>query len=61
MQQIIMQKTNMTEFWGLVLFATLIAFAATFATAILYYGCIAACQYCKKRNTEPLASAENQV
>jgi hypothetical protein len=61
MQQIIMQKTNMSEFWGMVLFATLIALAATFAVAILYCGFIAACQYCKKRQNEPLSSAENQV
>ena len=56
-----MQKTNMSEFWGMVLFATLIALAATFAVAILYCGFIAACQYCKKRQNEPLSSAENQV
>jgi len=51
----------MNEFWGLVLFATLIALAATFAVAVVYCGCIAACQYCKRRQTEPLSSAENQV
>jgi len=51
----------MNEFLGLVLFATLIALAATFAVAVVYCGCIAACQYCKKRNTKPLACAENQV
>lgn len=57
----IIEKTNMTEFWGMVLFATLIALAATFAVAVVYCGCIAACHYCKKRQTEPLSTAENQV
>jgi|APGre2960657423_1045063.scaffolds.fasta_scaffold835856_1 hypothetical protein len=51
----------MNEFGGLVLFATLIVLAATFAVAVVYCGCIAACQYCKKQNTKSLASAENQV
>ena len=51
----------MNEFWGLVLFTTLIALAATFAVAVVYCGCIAACQYYKRRQTEPLSSAENQV
>jgi len=51
----------MNEFWGLVLFATVIALAATFAIAIFYCGCTAACQYCRRRQTEPLSSAENQV
>jgi hypothetical protein len=51
----------MTEFWGMVLLATLIALAATFAIAIVYCGFIAGCHYCKRRQTEPLASAENQV
>jgi len=54
-------KTNMSEFWCLALFATVIALAVTFAVAILYCGCIAMCQYCKKRETKPLSSAENQV
>jgi hypothetical protein len=51
----------MSEFWSLVLFATVIALAATFAIAVVYCGCAAACQYCKRRQTEPLSSAENQV
>ena len=51
----------MSEFWGMVLFATLIGLAATFAIAVFYCGFIATCQYCKKRQNEPLSSAENQV
>jgi len=51
----------MSEFWGMVLFATLIVLAATFAIAAVYCCFIAACQYCKKRQNDPLSSAENQV
>jgi predicted membrane protein len=51
----------MSEFWGLVLLGTFIALAAVFAAAIVYCGCIAGCQYCKRCNQPPLAYAENQV
>jgi len=51
----------MTEFWGLVLFATFIALAAAFAVVIVYCGCVTACHYWNKRHTSPLSSAENQV
>lgn len=51
----------MTEFWGMVLFATLIGLAATFAVSVVYCGFIAARQYYKKQQNEPLSSAENQV
>lgn len=51
----------MTEFWGMVLFATAIAIGVTVAVAIVYCGFIAGCHYCKKRQNEPLSSAENQV
>jgi predicted membrane protein len=61
MMQIIVQTIDMTEFWGLVLFATFIALAAAFAVALLYCGGIVLCEYCKRRNQPPLASAENQV
>lgn len=51
----------MSEFWSLALFATVIALAAVAAIAIVYCGCAVVCQYCKRRQTEPLSSAENQV
>jgi pyruvate-formate lyase-activating enzyme len=49
----------MSEFWAMVLFATAIALAATTSVSLVYCGCAAACQYCKRRQTEPLSSAEN--
>lgn len=51
----------MTEFWGLVLFATFVALTTAFTGAIVYCGCIAASHYCKKLHTTPLSTAENQV
>jgi uncharacterized membrane protein len=51
----------MSEFWGMVLFGTLIALAASFVIAIVYCGCMVGCYYCKKLQTTPLSSAENQV
>jgi hypothetical protein len=51
----------MTEFWGLVLFATFIALAAGFTGAIVYCGCITASHYWNKLQTPPLSTAENQV
>ena len=51
----------MTEFWGLVLFATFVALTTAFTGAIVYCACIAGFYYCKKQQTTPLSSAENQV
>jgi len=51
----------MSEFWGLVLFVTVVAIVVSVCIALLYCGGIVLCEYCKRRNQPPLASAENQV
>jgi hypothetical protein len=52
---------DMSELWGLVLFGTLMAIAASFALAIVYCSCMVGRYYCKKLQTAPLSTAENQV
>ena len=54
-------KYNMSEILGLALFASVIAIAVIVAIAILYCACITGFHYCKKLQTAPLSSAENQV
>jgi len=51
----------MSEILGLALFASVIAIAVIVAIAILYCACITGFHYCKKLQTAPLSSAENQV
>jgi len=51
----------MPEFWGLALLGTVVAIVATAGLTLLYCGGIIICEYCKRRNQPPLASAENQV
>jgi len=51
----------MTEFWGLVLAATIVSIVVSVSIWLLFCGGIIICEYCKRRNQQPLASAENQV
>jgi hypothetical protein len=52
------KQIPMSEFWGLVLFGTLVGLGLAAGISLIYCGCIA---LCRLRRPEPLASAENVV